>query len=234
MKFSSGKSVAAWSTSETSKASLSSGQMVGPLWTWMFLMPSSWLFSRNRYASGSFSVQPRDPSRHSAVYSLTPLWPYSRHVLLELLDAGVAVPRVPASVDDELVGMLRGQRAVLLGGVEARGVPLREVGRLEDGLVDVPVLEHVLHQVLFRGLVEVLEGPVRLGRAQALIGVEALDPAFGVLLSPWHPVLRTGVPVVHVAVDDEVLVAILFVQRVLLRIRGSVGLELAWVTWRRS
>ena len=46
MKFSSGKSVAAWSTSETSNASLSSGQMVGPLWTWMFLIPSSWAFAR--------------------------------------------------------------------------------------------------------------------------------------------------------------------------------------------
>ena len=34
------KSVAAWSTSCTSKASFDSGMMVGPLWTWMFLMPS--------------------------------------------------------------------------------------------------------------------------------------------------------------------------------------------------
>ena len=67
MKLSSGKSVAAWSTSETSKASLSSGQIVGPLCTWTFLMPSSCAFSRYRYASGSFSFQPREPSFHSAV-----------------------------------------------------------------------------------------------------------------------------------------------------------------------
>ena len=48
MKFRPWKSVAAWSTSETSNASLSSGQIVGPLWTWMFLMPSSWARSRKR------------------------------------------------------------------------------------------------------------------------------------------------------------------------------------------
>ena len=48
MKLRSGKSVAAWSTSETSNASLSSGQIVGPLWTWMFLIPSSCDFSRKR------------------------------------------------------------------------------------------------------------------------------------------------------------------------------------------
>ena len=56
MKFSSGKSVATWSTSETSKASLSNGQIVGPLWTWMFLIPSAWHFSRK--GSASRSVQP--------------------------------------------------------------------------------------------------------------------------------------------------------------------------------
>ena len=67
MKLSSGKLVAAWSTSLTSKASLSSGQIVGPLWTWMFLIPSSWHSSRNGTASGSFSVQPREPLYHSAV-----------------------------------------------------------------------------------------------------------------------------------------------------------------------
>ena len=66
-KLSSGKSVATWSTSETSKASLSSGQIVGPLWTWMFLMPSSWHFSKNGTASGSVSFQPREPLSHSAV-----------------------------------------------------------------------------------------------------------------------------------------------------------------------
>ena len=67
MKFSAGKSVAAWSTSATSNASLSSGQIVGPLCTWMFLIPSSWHASRYRYAPGSVSFQPREPLFHSAV-----------------------------------------------------------------------------------------------------------------------------------------------------------------------
>ena len=41
MKLRSVKSVATWSTSATSKASRSSGRIVGPLWTWMLVMPSS-------------------------------------------------------------------------------------------------------------------------------------------------------------------------------------------------
>ena len=67
MKLSSWKSVAAWSTSETSKASLSSGQIVGPLCTWMFLMPRFCAASRKRYAPGSLSLYPREPLFHSAV-----------------------------------------------------------------------------------------------------------------------------------------------------------------------
>ena len=41
MKFRSVKSEATWSMSATSKASRSSGRIVGPLWTWMFVIPSS-------------------------------------------------------------------------------------------------------------------------------------------------------------------------------------------------
>jgi len=40
---------------------LSSGQIVGPLWTWMFLIPRSAHMSRNGTASGSVSFQPREP-----------------------------------------------------------------------------------------------------------------------------------------------------------------------------
>ncbi len=57
-----------------------------------------------------------------------------------------------------------------------------------------------------------LERPVRLGRPEPLVRVEALDPALGVLLGARHPVVRGGVPVVHVAVDHEVLLAILLVH----------------------
>jgi hypothetical protein len=46
----------------------------------------------------------------------------------------------------------------------------------------VPVLEDVLHQVVLGVLLEVLDRPVRLRRPEALVGVEAFDPALGVLL----------------------------------------------------
>ena len=58
MKLRSGKSVAQWSMSATSKASLSSGQIVGPLCTWTFLMPRFCAASRKRYAAGVAQLVP--------------------------------------------------------------------------------------------------------------------------------------------------------------------------------
>jgi len=133
-------------------------------------------------------------------------------VLPEVLQARVAVARVPPGVIDELARVPLAHQRVPLGSVEALLVPLLEVGRLEDGDVHVAVLEDVLHQVFFGVLLEVLDRPVRLGRAEALVGVEALDPALGVLLSPGHPVVGGSVPVVHVPVDDEVLLAVALVH----------------------
>ena len=108
--------------------------------------------------------------------------------------------------------MLLDQPRVALGGVEAVGVPLLQVRRLEDADVDVALVEDVLDEVLLGVLLELLDRPVRLGRAEALVGVEALDPALGVLLLALHPVLRARVPEVDVAVDDEVLLAVVLVH----------------------
>src|SRR5947208_2493378 len=108
--------------------------------------------------------------------------------------------------------MFLGQRAVALGGVEAFGVPLLEVGGLQDRHVHPSVLEHVLDEVLLGVLHELLERPVGLGRAEAHVGVEALDPALGVLLLPLDPVLRARVPEVEMGVKDEVLLAVLLVH----------------------
>jgi hypothetical protein len=82
----------------------------------------------------------------------------------------------------------------------------------EDGLVDATVGEDVLLEVVDRVFLELLEAPVRLRRAETLVGVEALDPALGVLLLSLDPVLRTGVPEVEMAVEDEVLLAVLLVH----------------------
>ena len=108
--------------------------------------------------------------------------------------------------------MLLAHQRVALGGVEALRVPLLQFRGLEDGHVHVPVLEDVLHQVVLGVLLEVLDRPVRLGRPEALVGVEALDPALGVLLGARHPVVRGSIPVVHVRIDDEVLLAVVLVQ----------------------
>ena len=168
MKFRSGKSVAQWSTSETSNASLSSGQIVGPLCTWMFLIPSSWAASRNRYAAGSLQLVAARAVVPLGGVELDALGPVALDVLpASCLQALVAVAGIEPGVGDELAGVLRAQRRVALGGVEALLVPLLQVGRLEDRHVDVPVLEDVLHQVVLGVLLEVLDAPVRLRRARA-------------------------------------------------------------------
>jgi hypothetical protein len=166
-KLSSGKLVAAWSTSATSKASLSSGQIVGPLWMWM------------------------------------------------LPQARLALAWIPAAVDHQLAGVPVEQRRVLLDVVEPVGVPLPQVRRLEDRAVDVALAEDVPIEVLLGVLHELLDRPMGLGRPEALVGVEALDPALGVLLRALHPVLRARVPEVDVAVHHEVLLAVLLVHGVL-------------------
>ena len=130
----------------------------------------------------------------------------------QLHQADVAVARVEAGVRDEHPRVLLPQGRVALGGVEPLRVPLLEVGRLEDRDVHVAVLEDVLHQVVLGVGHELLDRPVRLLRAEALVGVEALDPALGVLLRALDPVGRGRVPVVHVRIDDEVLLAVLLVQ----------------------
>ena len=133
-------------------------------------------------------------------------------VLLELPEAGLALARVPAAVDDQPAGVLLDHPRVALGGVEAVGVPLLQVGRLEHADVDVALLEDVLDEVLLGVLLELLDRPVRLGRAEPLVGVEALDPALGVLLLALHPVRRARVPEVDVAVHHEVLLAVVLVH----------------------
>src|SRR5664279_6161138 len=108
--------------------------------------------------------------------------------------------------------MLLRQCTIALGGIKALRVPLRQVGRLKDRHIDVSVLENILQQILLEVLLEVLDRPVRLRRTQSLIGVETLDPALCVVLAALHPVFRTGVPVVHVAIDDEILLSVFLVH----------------------
>src|ERR1035437_7171112 len=126
--------------------------------------------------------------------------------------AHVAVAGVEPGVVDELARVLLTHQRVALGGVEALLVPLLQVSRLEDGHVHVPVLEDVLHQVILLASLEVLDRPVRLGRAEPLVSVEAFDPALGVLLGAGDPVVWGSVPVMHMRVDDEVLLAVALVQ----------------------
>src|SRR5262249_23557410 len=117
-----------------------------------------------------------------------------------------------APVEDQLVRERLLDLGVLVDVVEAVRVPLAQVRRLQRGHVD-PGAEHVALEVVDRVLVEALERPVRLGGREAHGCVEALDPALRVLLGAGLPVLGTRVPEVEVAVEDEVLLAVLLVHR---------------------
>jgi hypothetical protein len=70
--------------------------------------------------------------------------------------------------------------------------PLQQVRRLEDRHVDVARVEDVAHQVFFGVLLVLVQRPPCVLRTQAVVAVEALDPAFGVLLGALHPLSRAA------------------------------------------
>src|SRR2546429_5561987 len=70
-------------------------------------------------------------------------------LLLEAPETLLAIARVPAAVEDELVRVFLGEHRVPLDGVEAFAVPLLQIGGQEYRLVDVADLEEVAHHVLF-------------------------------------------------------------------------------------
>ena len=128
----------------------------------------------------------------------------------QLLEPLLAVARVEAVVVGQLARVGLGERERLLGLSEAAVVELAEVRRLEDRVVDVPVLEEVFHQPLAALVEVVLVGPdLRLRREVAVVVVEAVDELLAVDVPD---VLRTGVPQRHVGVDDEVAFAVLAVH----------------------
>jgi hypothetical protein len=128
----------------------------------------------------------------------------------QLVQPALAVPGVEVVVVGQLVRVRRGERRRLVGLAEPVGVELLEPGRLEDGVVDVPVGEEVLHQA-FTALVQVLLVGPHLGlRAEvAVVVVEAVDELLAVHV---QLVLRAGVPERDVRVHDEVLLAVLAVH----------------------
>src|SRR6185312_9151380 len=103
-------------------------------------------------------------------------------ILGELLESGIALTRIPASVNEELPGMLQTEVAVGFGRIEAGLIPLLEICGLEYCDVHIAVLEHVFHEVVFGVLLEMLESPMGICWTETLVGVEALDPPFRVLL----------------------------------------------------
>src|SRR5262249_12351041 len=124
---------------------------------------------------------------------------------LEVLQARFAVPRVPGTVEDQPVGMLLLETAVLLGGVEPVLVEVLQVGGLKDAHVDISVDEDILHHPVSAVLLEQRLIPHIVGRAKVpMVVVEAADEPGAVLVGL---VVGAGIPQVHMPVDDEDLLA---------------------------
>ena len=125
--------------------------------------------------------------------------------LLPVAGVEVVVVRQPGRVG---LRELRG----LLGLPEAIDVELAEVGRLEDRVVDVAVVEEVLLEALAALVEVVLVAPhLGLGAEVAVVVVEAVDELLAVDVAL---VLGAGVPQRDVRVDDEVVLAVLAVHAV--------------------
>ena len=133
-------------------------------------------------------------------------------VLAELVEAGLAVARVEVVVVGQLVGMLGCELERLVGLSEALVVELAEVRRLEDRMVDVAVVEEILHQAVAALVQVLLVGPhLGLRRKIAVVVVEAVDELLAVDVAL---VLRPRVPQGDVGVDDEVAGVVLLYMRV--------------------
>ncbi len=110
----------------------------------------------------------------------------------QLLEADLAVAGVEVVVVGQLVGVRAGQVGGLGGLAEPLVVELAEVGRLEDGVVDVAELEQVAHQPLAALVQVVLVAPhLGIGGEVAVVVVEAVDELLAVDVAL---VFRAGVP----------------------------------------
>src|SRR3984893_5877227 len=126
--------------------------------------------------------------------------------------------------------MLGFDNVVLGVRVEAVVVELIEVGRVENGHVDIAVTEQVIDERLFAVAAEFLERPHGVSRAEGtVISVKAFDPALPVFVSP---ILGVGVPKMHVPVEFWMCVPVIMVHvslpylysRMVQRHRGDAGL----------
>src|SRR5262249_40575795 len=128
--------------------------------------------------------------------------------------------------------MLGLEDVVLDVRVEAVLVELIEIGRVENGHVDVTGAEQIVDHHLRAVATEFVERPYRLGWAEtAVIGIETLGPALSVFVAP---VLWIGVPQMGVAVDDEDVLSIMLVHKGPLRLADWISREYrrgAWPAW---
>ena len=109
-----------------------------------------------------------------------------------------------------LSGCCGGQLERLVGLPETLVVELAEVRRLEDRVVDVAVVEQVVHQPVAALVQVLLVGPdLGLRRKVAVVVVEAVDELLAVDVAL---VLRSRVPQGDMGVDDEVAGVVLAVH----------------------
>src|SRR5438034_11282461 len=105
----------------------------------MFLIPSSWHFEETLRVSILERPAARAPVPLGRV-ELDALEVVALGILLELLQARLALARIPAAVGDQPVRILLDERRVPLQRVETLAVPLLQRRRLEDADVHVALV----------------------------------------------------------------------------------------------
>ncbi|MCY1224209.1 hypothetical protein D9M72_363550 [compost metagenome] len=141
------------------------------------------------------------------------LHPFEAHLFVigpQPVKACLTIAGVITMVVRELARIRRGKSVRLLHLCESVFVERAEIGRLKDRVVDVAVLEQILHEAFAALVKEFLVGPLfRVGREVAVVVVEAIDE----LLTRDIPlVFRAGVPQCDVGVDNEVVFAVFAVH----------------------
>src|SRR5215831_5284690 len=151
------------------------------------------------------------------------------HHLAKRIETCRFVARIEGAAKQETVGKLGLEGIVLDMRVEAVLVKLIEIGRVENGHVDVTAAEQIVDHHLLAVATELVERPYRLRRAEAaVIGVETLGPALSVFVAP---VLWIGVPQMGVAIDDEDVLSIMIVHKGPLRLADWIGREYRRGAW---
>src|SRR5262249_42642494 len=123
-------------------------------------------------------------------------------------------PGIKGTTENKTVRVFGFDSVILAVRVKPIEVKLIEISRVEDPHVDVAIEEQIVDHCLLAILTKFLKRPGDFRRTQStVIGIETFNPALAVLVPP---VGRARIPQVRVSINDEDVLALVDVHRLLL------------------